>query len=76
MLHPVRLMENEHARLRERFDHLRQLAEALPPPTAAAARWRETCEGLATLHAEVADHMRFEEAVLYPEALEVERRLE
>jgi len=75
MLHPVRLMESEHTQLRARLDHLRDLTVELALPVDAVDRWRKVRDGLATLTAAVADHERYEDEVLYPEALEVERRL-
>ena len=75
LLHPVRWMEGQHARLREQLDRLRQLAESGTPAAGAAEPWHRFCDSLARLDAVVADHSHFESEVLYPEALEVERRL-
>lgn len=75
LLHPVRWMEGQHAQLREHLDGLRQQADARTPPRGTAEPWRRFRDGLAALDAAVADHSHFENEVLYPEALEVERRL-
>ena len=75
MLHPVRLMEGEHARLHERLDELRQATAGLAPPVAAAERWQRACESLAAFDAAVIEHVRFENQVLFPLAIEVEGQL-
>ncbi|MDH4066128.1 MAG: hemerythrin domain-containing protein [Acidobacteriota bacterium] len=75
MLHPVRLMEGEHAGLRERLDRLRQVTQRSASSDVGGERWRNVCEGLAALDAAVVDHVRFENEVLFPLALVVESEL-
>ncbi|MDP3720314.1 MAG: hemerythrin domain-containing protein [Acidobacteriota bacterium] len=75
VLHPIRAMEAEHVRIEQALDRLRELARAVVEPDALAANWRQCLAELATLDADLrADH-RTENEVLFPRALELERRL-
>lgn len=75
VLNPVRLLEGEHARLHELLDRLRVTTAGLAVPVDAGERWRHAYEALAALDATLAEHVRFENEVLFPQALEVERQL-
>ena len=75
VLHPIRVMEAEHLRIEQALDRLRALARAVTQPDAASPAWQRCLTDLATLDAELrADH-RTENEVLFPRALELERRL-
>lgn len=75
VLNPVRLLEVEHARLHELLDRLRAVTAELAVPAEAGEPWRRAYEALASLDAALAEHVRFENEVLFPQALEVERQL-
>lgn len=75
VLNPVRLLEGEHARLQELLDRLRALTASVALPVDAGERWRRAYEALASLDAALAAHVRFENSVLFPRAIEVERQL-
>lgn len=75
VLNPVRLLESEHARLHELLDRLRVTTAGLALPVDAGEKWRRAYDALATLDAALAEHVRFENEVLFPQALEVERQL-
>ena len=75
VLHPIRVMEADHARIEESLDRIRVLARAVVEPEAPASAWRHCMADLAKLDAELrADH-RTENEVLFPRALELEQRL-
>lgn len=75
LLNPVRLLEGEHAWLHERMERLREVTAGVAFPVDGGEPWRRAYEGLAALDADLAEHVRFEHDVLFPQALEVERRL-
>ena len=74
VLHPIRLMEAEHVRIERALDRVRELARAVadtdPPPP-----WEHCMRELAKLDAELREHHRAENEVLFPRALELEQRL-
>lgn len=72
VLHPIRLMETEHARIERSLDRLRELARAVHEPSPA---WRRCLSDLANLDTELREHHRAENEVLFPRALELEQRL-
>ncbi len=75
VLHPIRLMEAEHDRIEVALDHVRELARAVTVPDAMAPAWQQCLADVATLDAELRAHHRTENEVLFPRALELERRL-
>ena len=76
VLNPVRLLEGEHVRVHDLLARVREAASlAQPDAGAGAARWVPVFDALATLEATLDEHVRFEDEVLFPRALEVERRL-
>ena len=75
VLHPIRLMEAEHARIEMALDRLRGLARAVIEPDAPSPAWRQCMADLARLDAELRAHHRAENEVLFPRALELEGRL-
>jgi regulator of cell morphogenesis and NO signaling len=75
VLHPIRVMEAEHARIERAVGRMRELAQAVPEPDTLSPNWRHCMADLATLDAELREHHRAENEVLFPRALEVERRL-
>jgi regulator of cell morphogenesis and NO signaling len=75
VLHPIRLMEAEHARIEMAVDRMRELARAVPEPDTLSPHWKRCMAHLAQLEAELREHHRTENEVLFPRALELERRL-
>lgn len=75
VLHPIRFMEAEHARIEMAVDRLRELARAVPEPDTLSPSWHRCMMRLAQLDAELREHHRTESEVLFPQALELERRL-
>lgn len=75
LLHPIRLLEGEHVRLQELGDRLRRATAGFVVPVDAGNHWRDAYDSLATLDVAMTEHVRFENEVLFPAALDVERRL-
>ena len=75
VLHPIRLMEAEHARIEQALDRLRELSRAVAEPDTLTPHWRHCMTDLARLDSELREHHRAENEVLFPRALELERRL-
>ncbi len=75
VLHPIRVMEAEHARIERAVDRLRELAKAVPEPETRLPHWRRCMAELAALDTELREHHRAENEVLFPRALELEQRL-
>ena len=75
VLHPIRVMEAEHARIEMALQRLRELARAVTEPDTLSPNWHRCMADLAKLDAELHEHHRTENEVLFPRALELERRL-
>ena len=75
VLHPIRVMEAEHARIESALDRLRDLARAVIEPDAPSPAWRRCMADMAKLDRELREHHRAENEVLFPRALELEQRL-
>src|SRR5688500_17834693 len=75
VLHPMRFMEAEHGRIELALDRLRELARAVTEPVTLSPSWHRCMTDLATLDAELREHHRTENQVLFPRALDLERRL-
>lgn len=75
ILHPIRLMEAEHGRIEMALDRLRELAKSVAMPVDVAPAWEECMANLTRLDAELRAHHRTENQVLFPRAIELERRL-
>lgn len=75
ILHPIRVMEAEHARLAEALDHLVRVASGFTVPDAAADSTRRLMADLAAFRDRLEAHLRAENDVLFPRALELDRRL-
>jgi regulator of cell morphogenesis and NO signaling len=74
VLNPVRLLEGEHVRVHDLLARVTEAAR-LAQPEAPDQRWPAVHGALTALGATLAEHVRFEDEVLFPTALEVERRL-
>lgn len=75
VLHPIRFMEAEHARIEMAVDRLRELARRVAEPDTLSPNWHHCMADLAKLDAELREHHRTENEILFPRALELERRL-
>lgn len=75
VLHPIRFMEAEHGRIEMALDRLRELARAVSEPDTLSPHWHRCIAQLAKLDAELREHHRSENEVLFPRALDLERRL-
>ncbi|MEO8680756.1 MAG: hemerythrin domain-containing protein [Vicinamibacterales bacterium] len=75
VLHPIRMMEAEHARILVAMDRLRQITGGFIARQGAPDEWQECLSELEALDADLRLHLRVENEVLFPLALEVERSL-
>ena len=75
VLHPIRFMEAEHSRIEAALDHLRELARAVAEPDTLSPNWHRCMADLAKLDVELREHHRAENEILFPRALDLERRL-
>lgn len=75
VLHPIRMLEAEHAAIEAALDEVRALAGGLDGPEARTPAWQRCLTDLAELDADLHAHHRTENEVLFPRALEAERRL-
>jgi regulator of cell morphogenesis and NO signaling len=66
LTHPIAAMAAEHQDVRRELDDLRQLTCDFEPPQEACASWRRLYELCAKFDAELREHMRLEEEVLFP----------
>lgn len=75
VLHPIRMMEAEHARIDATMGRLRALTGEFAPQGDASPAWRRCLAELSELDADLREYHRKENEVLFPRALELERRL-
>jgi regulator of cell morphogenesis and NO signaling len=75
VLHPIRVMEDEHVRIEQALERLHELALAVTEPDTLSASWRQCMADLSALDTELRDHHRTENEILFPRALELERRV-
>lgn len=75
VLHPIRLMEAEHARLAADLDALAAAAGGFAPAAGDSEGRRRVLDELAAFAADLHLHLRVENDILFPRALELDRRL-
>lgn len=75
VLHPIRMMEAEHARIESGLGLMRDLSRDVTEPATLMPAWRRCMAALRTLDEAVRQHHRTENEMLFPRALELERRL-
>jgi regulator of cell morphogenesis and NO signaling len=75
VLHPIRVLEAEHARLTTGLEALDAVARELGPVLKNDPAWRVLLEDLAAFRADLVAHVTFEAEVLFPRALELDRRV-
>lgn len=74
LAHPVRQMEQEHDRAGAALARLRELTDGFAPPAWACNTYRALLDALASLERDTHLHIHKENNVLFPRALELERR--
>jgi len=75
VLHPIRVMEGEHERADEIVGALRALTGNFTPPPESCVTWRLCWAELGRFDVDLRDHVRLENHLLFPRALELERML-
>jgi regulator of cell morphogenesis and NO signaling len=73
VMHPIRLLEAEHARVVAALDDLQRLIAR--HPDAGADAWTPVRDELAALRQTLGAHGRLEAEVLFPRALDLDRRV-
>ncbi len=71
---PLRVMTHEHDRVGEILRALAEVTHDYAPPPGACASYRALYDGLATLQADIHEHVHLENNVLFPAAEELEAR--
>jgi regulator of cell morphogenesis and NO signaling len=75
VVHPIRLMESEHARIEAAMTALRDLTHDFTPPEGASEALQRGFREMARLDAALKEHLRVEGEELFPRAVDLERRL-
>jgi regulator of cell morphogenesis and NO signaling len=75
LMHPIRLMEAEHHRVDADLAWLLEFATRYEAPAPLVAEWRTFVRLLKQFASELGAHARFENALLFPRALDLERML-
>ncbi len=75
VLHPIRMMEAEHARIESGMAFVRGLALEVGEPVSSMPAWQRCLHALSLIDAVISEHHRTENEVLFPLALETERRV-
>lgn len=64
--HPIAMMRAEHDDHTSHLDNLLALTNGLQPPEGACGSWRALYEGLGELSADLKEHIRIENEILFP----------
>lgn len=75
VLHPIRVLETEHASLATGLATIEAIVRGADQPAADDEAWRVVLNDLAVFSAELVAHVAFEAEVLFPRALELDRRV-
>lgn len=75
VLHPVRVMEEDHRAAGDQLARLRALTNNYTPPADACTTFRLCYGELLRFQADLIQHVHLENNVLFPRALELERQL-
>lgn len=70
----IRVMEHEHDDSAQGLARMRELSAGFTPPADACNTFRAMLDGLSELEAETHRHVHKENSILFPRALELERR--
>jgi iron-sulfur cluster repair protein YtfE (RIC family) len=68
-------MEAEHVRIEAALDRVRRAAHSVPEPDSRSPAWQRLVAELSELDAELREQHRTENEILFPQALDLERRL-
>lgn len=71
---PIAVMESEHDSAGDALRRIRELTHDFQPPAYACATYRALLEGLQSLEADLHTHIHLENNILFPRAIELERR--
>ena len=71
---PIRVMEHEHEDAAQCLARMRELSTGFTPPQDACNTFRAMLDGLRELDADIHRHVHKENNILFPRALELERR--
>lgn len=71
---PIRIMEDEHDDAAKSLRRMRELSAGFTPPPDACNTFRAMLDGLNELEADLHRHVHKENSILFPKALELERR--
>lgn len=71
---PIRILEDEHDDAAQSLKRMRELSAGFTPPSDACNTFRAMLDGLGELEADTHRHVHKENSVLFPRALELERR--
>lgn len=72
----IRIMEDEHDDAAQSLARMRELSAGFTPPADACNTFRAMLDGLGELEADTRRHVHKENSILFPRALELERRRE
>ena len=72
---PIRMMEAEHASAGDAMATIRQLSGDFTPPPDACTTFKVTYQELREFEADLHRHVHLENNILFPKALELERKL-
>ncbi len=75
VLHPIRLMESEHASMAAALDELFRLTDGFGAAADSSDAVRRLMAELSAFRDHLESHLRIENDVLFPRALELDRRL-
>ncbi|MBM3808510.1 MAG: hypothetical protein FJW22_09985 [Acidimicrobiia bacterium] len=75
VLHPIRVLEGEHVRIEQAVEQLREVTRRVNEPDTETPGWRACMSNLATFAAELHEHLKTENEILFPRALDLERRV-
>ncbi len=71
---PIRIMEDEHDDAAKSLKRMRELSAGFTPPSDVCNTFRAMLDGLNELEADLYRHVHKENSILFPKALELERR--
>lgn len=75
IMNPVRMMEEDHRDAGELLERLRKLTNAYTVPDDGCTTYRLCYQELADFEADLHRHIHLENSVMFPQAVELERRL-
>ncbi|MEO8482746.1 MAG: iron-sulfur cluster repair di-iron protein [Acidobacteriota bacterium] len=75
ILNPIRMMEEDHREAGDGLTHLRRLTLDYTPPSHACTTYRLCYEELGRYESDLHRHVHLENNILFPRAIDLERRL-